>query len=444
MLIKINKIGTSLTFKGFITGFLILFMMIPALMVQDLVEERKNRQQEVIAEVSSKWADPQILTGPYLSVPYSQTVVAADGKTTVIGKTMIILPELLEVKGNIEPQFKRRSIYKVALYKSDLTLKGHFLLKDATPSSDETIHWEKALLCIGLSDTRGIEAQPLANFMDSNYSFGAGMPGNMLGTKGASVPVNLSALTPEQQINFNIPIMLRGSETFQVVPIGKTTSVHLTSPWASPSFTGKFLPEFTLDEKGFDAGWNVLHFNRDFPQIWKNQSFKAEEFSFGFSLLQPTDHYAKTMRSVKYAILFIGLTFGFFFLLEALKGHRVHPVQYILTGIALVIFYSLLLSFGEIIDFNIAYAIAALSTTGLITMYGKHLFATWKNAAMLGGFLGGLYAFIFILIQLEDTSLLAGSIGLFALVAIAMHLSRKIKWYATEEEKETTIIETQS
>jgi len=444
MLIKINKIGTSLTFKGFITGILILFMMIPALMVQDLVEERKNRQQEVTAEVSSKWADPQILTGPYLSVPYSQTLIAADGKTTVIGKTMIILPELLEVKGNIEPQFKRRSIYKVALYKSDLTLKGHFVLKDASPSTDETIHWDKALLCIGLSDTRGIEAQPLANFMDSNYSFGAGMPGNMLGTKGASVPVNLSALTSEQQINFNIPIRLRGSETFQVVPIGKTTSVHLTSPWASPSFTGKFLPEYTLDEKGFDAAWNVLHFNRDFPQIWKNQSFKAEEFSFGFSLLQPTDHYAKTMRSVKYAILFIGLTFGFFFLLEALKGHRVHPVQYILTGIALVIFYSLLLSFGEIIEFNIAYAIAALSTTCLITMYGKHLFATWKNAAFLGGFLGGLYAFIFILIQLEDTSLLAGSIGLFALVAIAMHLSRKIKWYATEEEKETTIIETQS
>lgn len=444
MLIKINKIGTSLTFKGFITGVLILLMMIPALMVQDLVEERKNRQQEVISEVSSKWADAQVLTGPYLSVPYSQTMVAGDGKTTIIGKTMIILPEKLEVNGNIEPQFKRRGIYKVALYKSDLNLKGSFTLKDAAPAADEVIHWEEAMLCIGLTDTRGIEAQPLANFMDSNYSFGAGMPGNMIGSKGASVRVNLSALTAEQKINFSIPLKLRGSESLQVVPIGKTTSVHLASPWTSPSFTGKFLPEYTLNEKGFDASWNVLHFNRDFPQVWKNQSFKADEFSFGFSLLQPTDHYAKTMRSVKYAILFIGLTFGFFFLLEALKGHKVHPVQYMLTGIALVIFYSLLLSFGEIIDFNAAYAIAAIATTALITMFGKHLFSTWKNAALLGGFLGGLYAFIFVLIQLEDTSLLAGSIGLFVLVAIAMHLSRKIKWYAPDDEKEAAIIETKS
>jgi inner membrane protein len=361
MLIKINQTGTSLTFKGFITGFLILVMMIPAIMVQNLVEERKNRQQEVIAEVSSKWADPQILTGPYLSVPYSQTTDAGDGKVTIIEKTMIILPETLEVTGNVTPQFKRRSIYNVALYNSDLNMKGFFMLKEAAPASDENIHWEKAKLCFGLSDTRGIEAQPLANFMDSNYNFGAGLPGTLLGTKGASIPVNLAGVNAAQQLPFNIPVKLRGSESLQFTPIGKTTTVHLTSPWPSPSFSGKFLPDqYNVTKEGFDASWNVLHFNRDFPQVWKNQSFKAEDFSFGFSLLQPTDHYAKTMRSVKYAILFIGLTFGFFFILEALQGHKVHPVQYILTGIALVVFYTLLLSFGEVINFNAAYGIAAI------------------------------------------------------------------------------------
>jgi inner membrane protein len=442
MNIQINKIGTSLTFKGFITGFLILLMMIPALMVQDLVAERKIRQQEVITEVSSKWADAQVITGPYLSVPYSQTMDAGNGKTTVVEKTMVILPEMLEVKGNIEPQFKKRGIYQVALYRSDCNLNGFFMLKEAASAPGETIHWDAATLCLGFSDTRGIETQPTANFMGTEYPFGAGMPNSLLGSKGASIAVNLSDISPDQKLSFNIPVKLRGSESLQIIPIGKTTSVRLTSPWTSPSYTGKFLPDHTPSDSGFDAKWNVLHFNRDFPQVWKNQKFVAEDFAFGFSLLQPTDHYAKTMRSVKYAILFIGLTFGFFFLLEAMQGHRVHPVQYILTGIALVVFYTLLLSFGEVIDFNKAYAIAAIATTLLITTYGRHLFAGWKNACILGGFLGALYGFIFILIQLEDTSLLAGSIGLFVLVAIAMHLSRKIKWYNTATAEEPAPIET--
>lgn len=444
MLIKINKIGTSLTFKGFITGVLILFMMIPALLVQDLVKERKQRQDEVIAEVAGKWASQQVISGPYLVIPYTQSIDAGAGKTTLVEKTMIVLPETLRVQGTVQPQFKRRGIYKVALYGSNLNLSGSFNLGEVMPAAGENIHWDQAALCLGVSDTRGIEAQPVATFAGAILPLGSGLPANNLATKGASVAVNLAGSEKNASIAFSIPFRLRGSESMQVIPTGKTTSVNIQSPWHSPSFTGKFLPEYTLNKKGFEAHWNILHFNRDFPQVWKNQPYEAEAFSFGFSLIQPTDHYAKTMRSVKYAILFIGLTFGFFFLLEALQGHRVHPVQYILTGIALVVFYTLLLSFGEIIDFNLAYAIAALATTGLITVYGKHLFASWKNAAILGGFLGSLYAFIFVLIQLEDTSLLAGSIGLFVLVAIAMYLSRKIKWYNDADEKEAAIIETGS
>jgi inner membrane protein len=432
-----SKIGTSLTFKGFITGFLILFMMIPAMLVQDLVSERKTRQDEVIAEVSSKWADRQVVSGPYLYVPYSQTVDNDNGKVSVIEKTMIILPELLKVTGNVEPQFKKRGIYKVALYKSDLLLAGHFNLKEVEVSGNEKLRWAEARLCIGVSDTRGIEAQPVATFMGGTFNLEAGVPGNLMAAKGASVEVNLSGADSNQNLSYRIPIRLRGSESLQVVPVGKSSSVTIVSPWTSPSFTGKFLPEFTLNKDGFNAAWQVLHFNRDFPQVWKNQNYEAENFAFGVSLIQPTDHYAKTTRSVKYAILFIGLTFGFFFLLEALQGHRIHPVQYILTGIALVIFYTLLLALGEVIDFNAAYSIAAIATTLLITTYGKQLFKTWKNACILGGFLGSLYAFIFVLIQLEDRSLLAGSIGLFVLVAIAMNLSRKINWYGNENVPDT-------
>lgn len=441
MLINITKIGRSLTVKGFITGFLILLMMIPAAMLQDLVKERKDRQEEVIAEVSSKWANQQVLSGPYLSVPYSQTIKTSEGKIATLEKTMIILPQTLEVLGDINPQFKSRGIYKVALYKTDIGMKGAFNLKEVEIAADEMVHWDKAHLCIGVSDTRGIEEQPVAGFLGKQIPFAAGVPGKWLAARGASLEADLSEHTQDDLLSFSIPLKLRGSESLQVIPVGKSTTVQIKSPWTSPSFTGKFLPEYTLGKDGFDANWQVLHFNRDFPQVWKNQEYDASDFAFGMSLLQPTDHYAKTTRSVKYAILLIGLTFGFFFLLEALQGHRVHPVQYILTGIALVVFYTLLLSIGEVLDFNLAYAIAALATTGLITSYGRHLFKSLKNALVLSGFLGSLYAFIFVLIQLEDRSLLAGSIGLFILVAIAMNISRKITWFEKETTSEVPTIE---
>lgn len=424
-----KRSGFSLTLKGFLTAGLILAMLIPSVYVYNLVEERQERQKEVIDEVSSKWAYKQTLSGPYLQVPYTFTLTGTDGKTTVQERSLIILPDSLQVQGSVQPQFKERGIYKVALYRSQLSLAGYFNLAAVQPKSGESILWDKAVLCMGVSDTRGIEVQPQGTFGGSPLQLGAGLPENFVTTRGASTAVDLSTRMDAAMVPFAFDLRLRGSQSLQVLPLGKATAVQLESPWHSPSFTGTFLPDHTTTPQGFTAAWNVLHFNRDFPQVWKNQSYPAQEFAFGLELLQPTDNYAKTLRSVKYAILFIGLTFGFFFLLEAIQGHRVHPVQYILTGLALVIFYTLLLSFSEIISFNLSYGIAALATTLLITLYGKHLFASWKNAAIIGTFLGGLYGFIFVLIQLEDTALLAGSIGLFVLVALAMQMSRKVKWY---------------
>jgi len=282
---------------------------------------------------------------------------------------------------------------------------------------------------MGLTDSRGIEAQMQSTAAQMPLTFDAGIPENGLAERGVSVPVDLSKVMADGRLDFTIPLSVRGSESLQVLPLGKTSSMQLRSEWESPSYIGKFLPQHNPDMKGFDAKWQVLHFNRDFPQIWKNRSYKAAEYAFGVSLIQPADNYAKTMRSVKYAILFIGLMFGFFFLLEIMLGYRVHPVQYVLVGIALIVFYTLLLSIGELLTFNIAYGIATFATVSLITLYAKQLFVKWSNALLIGGFLFGLYAFIYVLIQLEDTSLLAGSIGLFLLVALAMYFSRKINWY---------------
>ncbi|MCA0382680.1 MAG: cell envelope integrity protein CreD [Bacteroidetes bacterium] len=421
--------GDRFLIKGIITGFLILVMLIPSVFVLNLVEERKERQQEVIAEVSSKWASAQTLSGPFLIVPYERTFIDADKKPAVVTEQLIVLPEQLMVNGTVQPQIKQRSIYKVALYKSSIKLDGHFDLKNIAAGENETILWSKASLCMGLTDSRGIEAQMQSTAAQMPLTFDAGIPENGLAERGVSVPVDLSKVLADSRLDFTIPLSVRGSESLQVLPLGKTSSMQLRSEWESPSYIGKFLPQHNPDMKGFDAKWQVLHFNRDFPQIWKNRSYKATEYAFGVSLIQPADNYAKTMRSVKYAILFIGLMFGFFFLLEIMLGYRVHPVQYVLVGIALIVFYTLLLSIGELLTFNIAYAMATFATVSLITLYAKQLFVKWSNALLIGGFLFGLYAFIYVLIQLEDTSLLAGSIGLFLLVALAMYFSRKINWY---------------
>lgn len=436
--ININGSGSSLLWKGIITGILILAMLIPTVFVMNLVEERKERQKEVIAEVSSKWADSQVLSGPFLIIPYSFQQKVDAKETVTITQQLVVLPDQLDAVGSITPQIKRRSIYQVALYQSSLQLQGRFDLKSIIPGAGETIQWKDAILCLGISDTRGIVSQVTGSWNGAPVVFDAGIPDNSLVTRGMSVPIDLTAVAAQGAYSFNIPVKLKGSEALQLLPLGKSTTFNIQSPWESPSFIGKFLPEYKPNEKGFNAKWQVLHFNRDFPQVWKNQVFKATEFAFGVSLIQPADNYAKTLRSVKYAILFIGLTFGFFYLLEIMLGRRVHPVQYVLVGLALVVFYTLLLSLGEILTFNIAYLIATSATVTLIGLYAKQMFGTWKNGLSIAGFLAGLYTFIYILIQLEDTALLAGSVGLFVLVAVAMHFSRKIDWYGNNAKEVVT------
>ncbi|HSC54023.1 MAG TPA: cell envelope integrity protein CreD [Phnomibacter sp.] len=425
--------GDSFLLKGFITGVLILALLIPTVYVFNLVEERKERQKEVIAEVSNKWAGAQTLAGPFLIVPFQTTVIDENQKSTLVTQQMILLPEQLNVDGKVLPHIKHRSIYKVALYKSNITLSGSFDFSHVIAEPGEKILWNEAVLCMGIADSRGIEAQMESTDATHPIKFDAGIPENAVAERGVSAPIDLTAIADSGHLSFKIPLAIKGSESLQILPLGKTSSMHLQSEWESPSYIGKYLPQYQPNQKGFDANWQVLHFNRDFPQVWKNRKYKAAEYAFGVSLIQPSDNYSKILRCVKYAILFIGLMFGFFFLLELMLGYRVHPVQYILVGIALIVFYTLLLSIGEILSFNISYALATLATVTLITLYTKQLFVKWGNALLIGGFLAGLYLFIYVLIQLEDTALLAGSIGLFLLLALAMYFSRKINWYQRAE-----------
>jgi inner membrane protein len=416
--------------KGIITGALILIMLIPTIFITNLVQEREERQKQVVSEVSNKWAKPQTVTGPYLLLPYNETAINGDGKYVNSQRYVVLLPENLNLIGDIAAEQRPRSIYKVLLYKSNITGKGSFSIKLPAGIVAEKLLVEQAKLCIGITDFKGIEGPVSVTFNGANYDLTAGLPATVIDTNGLSSPISLTLDDLRKDLAFSLNLTLKGSEQLSFIPLSGNSSYTLHSVWPNPSFSGNTLPgDRAVSEKGFTASWRFNKANLPFSTFFKDFNISKESYSFGVSMLQPADQYAKTMRSVKYAILFIGLTFSLFFIVELLQKKPLHPVQYILVGLALVIFYTLLLSISEFILFDYAYLIAATATVLLITLYAKGHFLGWKVAFVFGAVLGALYAFIFVLIRLEDTALLVGSIGLFAVIALVMYASRKINWY---------------
>jgi inner membrane protein len=415
--------------KGFLIGFLILIMLIPAAFVHELVNERAERQQQVINEISSKWAGEQAITGPVLMIPYKDYYRDAAGKVIETKKSIYLLPEQLKVNGKLYPEVKHRSLYDVTLYRSATSISGSFSREplDKLKISPESILWDDCHLVIGINDTRGLEEELKVQWDDQAYTMEAGLPGNSLFESGLSTPIKLDT---GKTNNFSLNLKVKGSELFYFTPVGKTTEITLSAPWKDPAFDGQYLPiSSSISDSGFSATWKVLQVSRNYPQSWTEGKYDLPASSFGVKLIQPTDSYAKTERSVKYAILFIALTFTVFFFLEILQKQQIHPLQYILVGMALCIFYTLLLSISEYTGFNAAYVVSAVATVSLVGLYVWSIFKKGKIAMGFTLALGGLYSYIFILIQLQDYALLFGSIGLFVIIAILMYYSRKIDWY---------------
>ena len=274
----------------------------------------------------------------------------------------------------------------------------------------------------------------MINFNGKKIALNPGLPLNDLDTIGLSAPVEMSFDAIKAGIAFDMQVKIKGSEQLHFMPLSANSKFELHSSWPNPSFDGNVLPnERQVNEKGFDAKWNFNQANLPFGTVLRQGSFNRSNLAFGVSMVQPADQYNKTMRSVKYAILFIGLTFALFFIVEIMQKKPFHPVQYVLVGLALVIFYTLLLSISEYLLFDQAYLIAAAATILLITMYAKSHFTSWKTAVVFGSVLSALYGFIFILIRLEDTALIVGSIGLFIVLALVMYVSRKINWYGSTD-----------
>ena len=457
-------VRTSVMLKLITIGILILILLIPTSILQNLIAERQSTRDAAVEEITSKWGSGQTIGGAVITIPYQTIQTDEKGNKSSIIAYAHFLPENLSIMGSLIPEKRYRGIYVVMLYNAQLHLKGLF----KKPNTDllnipkDRFMFSDAFISIGITDVKGIKEAIMLKVNGNILEMNPGIVSNDLFASGVSSPINLEA----GQFDFDVKINLNGSQNIAFLPLGKTTKVTIDSPWGTPSFEGSSLPdERQVTDKGFKAVWNELYLNRNYPQqgvgnfagINKNitadvavsvspavRMQRAEQGSSGVRLLLPVDEYQKTMRSTKYSVMFIVITFIAFFFVEILNRKRLHPIQYLLVGFAICLFYILLLAISEHLSFTWAYLIGCSTILSLITFYTKNIFQNTRLTLIFNGVLALLYAFFYSLLQLEDYALLFGSIGLLIILAVVMFLTRNIDWYRAygnvEEAKENEIL----
>jgi len=436
-----NWLKNSISAKMITVGFLILILLIPLGFVDDLIRERGQRQREVISEINTKWGEEVIINGPILKVPYHQYVEEKiyDEKTKTYLKTKnavrheaFFFPNELKINSNVTTQPLERGIYKSVVYTSNSNLKGTFSdLNFSEKEIDvEDILWDKATILYKVSNLKGIRNTVAINFNNHSYNLKPKFDNAYMNTLESNFIINLEEIQ-NNSLDFESNITINGSNRLQYIPVGKETIVAMQSNWHSPSFNGNFLPNTEgkkISKNGFEAEWKVLETNRRFGQSFFDNLPDLTDFAFGTEFLVPVDDYQKTSRTSKYGFMIIGLTLLVFLLIQISSKIPIHPFQYLMIGLALVLFYTLLISISEHKNYLFAYVVSGIAIVSLITVYSRSILKNTKFTLLILGSMLGLYSFIFVIIQLEDYALLVGSIGLFAILATIMFTSRKIDW----------------
>jgi len=429
--------ATILTAKLVVIGVLGLGLWIPTSIVGLLVSERSNRRDEVVSEVSATWGRAQLVEGPVLSVPISMLEEDENGRRARRTAWVNQLPETLEVRGVLEPEVRYRAIYEVVLYRGSLSLRGTFPPLDPARwgVKPEDVQWDRAVLTFGVSDPKGLREIPRLVLGGATLVFepGAGR-GPFPDGLGAAVEIQWPGNGEEGMgLPFEIEVELAGSESLRFLPMARETVVELAAPWSDPSFDGAFLPEErTVTQSDFEALWRVLSLHREVPQNWISaddcHADNLSTSSFGVKLLFPVDAYQRTMRSVKYSVLFSLLTLlGFFAVVIGGKA-SIHPVQYGVIGFALCLFYILLLSLSELVGFDPAYAASSIVIIALISGYIHGIVRKRTLTLLCAGVLAIVYGSLFVMLQLEELALLMGTLLLLALCVVVMLLTRRLSW----------------
>lgn len=432
----------SSTAKIIMVGLLTLVLLIPLAFVSELIYERAMRQKDVTDEINRKWGESVYFYGPILKIPYTQysetRVVDEKTKKVTLQRYPMtsyayFFPEELNAAIDVNTQQKNRSNYESVVYTAAMGLKGRYALPDFASRNilPENIQWDKASIVIRTNNIRGIKGNVAINLGGKSHAF---EPVNEKRTNDtvASLetrPIDIKNMLAQGRTAFSLAVSYNGSKELQVVPIGKITNAAMASNWHSPSFDGAFLPESSIvKNSGFSAIWKASYLNRAFTQEHFDNLPDLSGYSFSVKFLIPVDQYQQNERASKYGFLVIGLTFLIFFLIQTVSKINIHIFQYTMIGLALIMFYTLLIAITEHSSFRTAYVIACVSVVTMITLYSRSVLKSNKFPVFIAAALSALYIFIYVIIQLENYALLVGSIGLFLILGAVMYFSRRIDW----------------
>ncbi|HOF08400.1 MAG TPA: cell envelope integrity protein CreD [Opitutaceae bacterium] len=434
--------------KLFAIAFLVLALWIALQCIDGVRRERASYRDQAEAEVAQTWGGEQTIAGPFLVVPFtypvrtSREILNAHGVPTRTDEvktakaSAYFLPAELHVDGQIDPSLRRRGIFTVPVYETQLHLRGQFRVDPATIQVEgATFDWAHARAVWALQNPRGLRTAPTLLWQNTPVVLEPGAPREEWGETLES-PVFVDAKAPGAPLVFDLTMDLRGSTRLAVAPVGAQTEIELASTWPDPSFGGASLPvSRTVSAEGFKAKWEQAYFGRGYPQQWSDAGQAAVSFSAiansasEVRFLQPVDAYRLVERAIKYGVLFLVLVFANFFLFEVTARMRIHPLQYLIVGVALVLFFLGYLALSEFIAAGLAYAASAGISTTLVTGYSACVLKTGRRSLVVGGTLAATYGYLYFILQLQDYALLAGTAALFLLLGMAMWATRKIDWY---------------
>lgn len=420
-------------------GFL---LSVPLFSIYLLNYGRRSESREAESSITAGWGASQTMSGPLMVIPYrsdvNETVIESGHSLTRTSQVMRVLtlaPDILELGTDVKPEIRRRSIYEAIVYGAKVSGKARFILPPDLAQSGvglAQLDLAHAELRFGLTDPRGLGANPSLNANGAALRPQPVASGTSLG-KGFFSWIDASRLS-NGPLTVDFAFDFRGNTALNLAPRAGDTRWTVRSSWPSPSFGGDFLPgAHKIWNSGFIARYRIgnLALGRSLVSTDAGASAPSPDTASGMagiSLLQPVDLYSQVDRATKYGFLFIGFTFLALLMFDVIGGVRISPVEYLLTGAALVLFFVLLLAFAEVIGFSFAYVLASAAIAGLNTAYCAAILASWRRAALIGGLLGALYAVLYILLSLEAFSLLIGSLLLFAALAAVMYATRRIDW----------------
>ncbi len=422
-------VAHSASVKAAVLAGITLLLLVPLVLLTGLVTERTGQRDAAVQSVARGWGDRQWVGGPLLAIPVATD--SAPARTF----DWYVLPERLDVSVELQVQAtpRRLGLYDVPVYVARVHAKGEFDLSHeiarlTSGGASLHPHLEQARLLIPMKDPRGLRDLVSEPRGSQNFEPSTGFPIPVL-----AAPLDMTADPPGGPRAFDVSFSIAGTQSLEFLPLARVVHVQAHGNWPDPGFTDGFLPtERTLDGHGFRAHWQVLDLNRTYGDRWFAGTISTETLlasGFGIELVQPVDLYQRCTRAVKYGGLFIALSFLTLFLVENLRRQPVHPIQYGLMGLALSVFYLLLLALAEHIGFLPAYALATAALCSLMSVYLAGALRSVVAGSVSGGILAATYALAYLPVTPEIYAQLAGSLALFALLATTMYLTRKIDWY---------------